>query len=262
MTYSIDKLSNDLRKLGIKSGDILLVHCGFRNIHAESPAAVIAALENVIGSEGTLVMPSFPGGSEFMLAQSGAVVDTRNRPSDCGVITETFRKMPGVIRSLSPGHCMAARGKLAEELMRDHEKCLVSAGWGSPFEKIINRRGKIVMIGTDNSHNTTLHYVENTHGAPTVSRILFYPSVIDSNGKRILVPTYPHMPGLPRKYGTVDAELNAAGIQQQGKFGDAELRVIDAFAMNELIGAAIEKDHCYLIQRFTLENYVPADNLK
>ena len=262
MAYTLEKLVGDLHDMGVKAGDTLLVHSGFRTINAENPLQVIEALKKAVTSEGTLMMPSFPGGSEFMLAQAGTVVDTRDRKSDCGVITETFRKQSGVKRSLSPGHCMAAWGKNAEMLLAGHEKCRVSAGKGSPFEKLIELRGKILLIGTGNDHNTTLHYVENTHGAPTVSRILFYPSVIDSNGKRILVPTYPHMPGLPRKYGTVDAELNAAGIQQQGKFGDAELRVIDAFAMNELIGAAIEKDHCYLIQRFTLENYVPADNLK
>ena len=262
MKYDIDKLVHDLQVLGVKNGDTLLVHSGFRTINAENPLQVIEALEQAIGSEGTLVMPSFPGGSEFMLAQAGTVVDIRNRKSDCGVITETFRKLPGVKRSLSPGHCMAARGRKAAEILAGHEKCCVSAGKGSPFEKIIDLHGKILLIGTGNDHNTTLHYVENTHGAPTVSRVLFYPSVIDREGRRILVPTYPHMPGLPRKYGTVDAELNAAGIQQQGKFGDAELRVIDAFAMNEFIGDKIEKDHCFLIQRFTLENYVPADNLK
>jgi aminoglycoside 3-N-acetyltransferase len=189
------------------------------------------------------------------------VVDTRNRPSDCGVITETFRKMPGVIRSLSPGHCMAARGKLAEELMRDHEKCLVSAGWGSPFEKIINRRGKIVMIGTDNSHNTTLHYVENTHGAPTVCGVEYFPKVITAEGKCITVPTFPHMPGLPRDYAKVEPILEDAGIQKRGLFGDAETRIIDAFAMNELIGDMIEKDRTFLVKRFELENFPQAQTV-
>ena len=255
MSYSAEKLSEDLKSFGIGQGDVLLVHSGFRTIGAESPLAVIEVLESVIGKTGTLVMPSFPGGSEFFLAHNGTVVDVRSRKSDCGIITETFRKLPGVIRSLSPGHCMAARGLLAEELMRDHEKCRVSAGFGSPFEKIINAHGKILLIGTGNDHNTTLHYVENTHGAPTVCGIEFYPSVITAEGKRILVPTLPHMPGLLRDYCKVDPVLEDAGIQQRGKFGGAEIRVIDAYKMNELIGAMIEADHTYLIQRFDPANF-------
>ncbi|MBE6403368.1 MAG: AAC(3) family N-acetyltransferase [Lentisphaerae bacterium] len=250
MKYDIDKLVHDLQVLGVKKGDTLLVHSGFRTINAENPLQVIEALEQAIGSEGTLVMPSFPGGSEFMLAQAGTVVDIRNRKSDCGVITETFRKLPGVKRSLSPGHCMAARGRKAAEILAGHEKCCVSAGKGSPFEKIIDLHGKILLIGTGNDHNTTLHYVENTHGAPTVCAIWFYPSVIDENGRQILVPTFPHMPGMPRDYTKVDPILTGAGLQINGKVGDAEARLIDAYQMNELIGGMIEKDHTFLIKKF------------
>lgn len=250
MRYSLEKLTDDLKNNGIVSGDILLVHIGFRTINAESPMQVIEALESVIGENGTLVMPSFPGGSEFFLAHNSTVVDVRTHPSDCGLVTETFRKLPGVIRSLSPGHCMAARGRLAVELMKDHEKCRVSAGKGSPFEKIIDHHGKIVLIGTGNDHNTTLHYVENTHGAPTVCAMEFYPAVINTAGERIIVPTLPHMPGLPRVYSKADPLLEEAKIQKRGKFGDAELRVIDAYEMNEFIGKMIEEDHTFLIKRF------------
>ena len=254
MKYSVEKLVSDLRNMGICAGDILLVHSGFRTINAENPLQVVEVLQSAVGSEGTLIMPSFPGGSEFMLAQAGTVVDIRNRPSDCGVITETFRKLPGVKRSLSPGHCMAAWGKRATEILAGHEKCRVSAGKGSPFEKIINAHGKILLIGTDHNHDTTLHYVENVHGAPTVCAREFYPSVIDENGSRILVPTFPHMPGLLRDYGKVEDILLQADIQQNCKFGDAEARIIDAYKMNELIGGMIEKDHTFLIKRFDPEN--------
>jgi aminoglycoside 3-N-acetyltransferase len=259
--YSVDKLVGDLYALGVQSGDILLVHSGFRNINAESPLAVIDALEKAVGKDGTIVMPSFPGGSEFLMAQSGMVLDVRSYPTACGVIPETFRKQPGVKRSLNVGHCMAARGRLRDELLAGHEKCRVSAGWGSPFEKIIAHRGKILLIGTGNEHNTTLHYVENTHGAPTVCGMEFYPSVIDENGRRILVPTLPHMPGLPRRYGEVDAELLDAGLQKDGLFGDAEAHLIDAWGMNELIGSKVEKDRCYLIRKFDLKNYPAAANI-
>ena len=250
MAYTLEKLVGDLHDMDVKAGDTLLVHSGFRTINAENPLQVIEALKKAVTSEGTLMMPSFPGGSEFMLAQAGTVVDTRDRKSDCGVITETFRKQSGVKRSLSPGHCMAAWGKNAEMLLAGHEKCRVSAGKGSPFEKLIELRGKILLIGTGNDHNTTLHYVENTHGAPTVCAIEFYPSVIDENGKRILVPTFPHMPGMPRDYTKVDSILTAAKLQINARFGDAEARLIDAWGMNELIGSMIEKNRTFLIKKF------------
>lgn len=261
MKYDPEYLANDLRKLGLQAGDTVLVHSGFRNINAESVAAVVEALQQVLTAEGTLVMPSFPGGSEFFMVQSGIVFDVRSRKSDCGLITEYFRKQANVKRSLNPGHCMAAWGKHADFIVEGHEKCRVSAGWGSPFEKIIERHGKILLIGVTNLNNTTLHYVENVHGAPTVSAVEYYPKVITSDGEVITVPTFPHMPGLPRDYGKVEAILEEANIQQRGFFGDAEARIIDAYKMNELIGGMIEKDRTFLIKRFDLADFPPAKTL-
>ena len=94
--YTVEKLVGDLYALGVQAGDILLVHSGFRNINAASPLAVIEALEKAVGEAGTIVMPSFPGGSEFLMVQGGMVFDVRSRKTDCGVIPETFRKLPGV----------------------------------------------------------------------------------------------------------------------------------------------------------------------
>lgn len=258
MQYDIEHLKKDLLDLGVKSGDVLLVHSGFRNIHAKSIADVIEALIGVLGENGTLIMPSFPSGSEFFMMQSGIVFDTRTYPSQCGAITEYFRKMPGVKRSLNPGHCMAAYGKDADFILAGHEKCRVSAGWGSPFEKIIRLGGKILLIGTDHNHNTTLHYVENTHGAPTVCAVEYYPKVITPEGKCITVPTFPHMPGLHRDYAKVETLLIDAAIQKNGLFGNATARLIDAGMMNEYIGKMVEKDHTFLIKEFKLENFLPA----
>lgn len=254
MKYTVEKLVDDLTGMNITRGDTLLVHSGFRTINAETPLHVIKALQTAIGEEGTLVMPSFPGGSEFFMVLNGIIFDVRTSKTDCGLIPETFRKQPGVRRSLNPGHCMAAWGKNAASILDGHEKCRVSAGKGSPFEKIINARGKILLIGTDNTHNTTLHYVENVHGAPTVCAKEFYPAIIDENGKRLLVPTFPHMPGLPRDYGKVESILIENGIQRNTRFGDAEARIIDAYKMNELIGGLIEKDRTFLIPCFNPEN--------
>ena len=261
MQYDVEHLAADLKNLGVQAGDILLVHCGFRNIRAKSISTVIDALLQVLTGKGTLVMPSFPGGSEFFMMQSGLVFDVRTYPSQCGIITEQFRKMPGVKRSLNPGHCMAAYGRDADFILEGHEKCRVSAGWGSPFEKIIQRRGKILLIGTDHAHNTTLHYVENTHGAPTVSAVEYFPKVITGDGRCIVVPTFPHMPGLHRNYNRVEPLLLDAKIQKNGLFGNAEARLIDAGKMNELIGDLIEKDHTFLIKRFELENFPPVQNI-
>jgi len=250
MGYTKEKLVADLRNLGLVEGDCVLVHSAFRTIGANSPEEVIAALEGAVGPAGTVLMPVFAGGSEFFMMLTSPLLDIRNSKSDCGLITEHFRRMPGTIRSMSPGHTLAGRGPRAAELLADHEKCTVSAGPGSPFEKLIAARGKILLLGVGHGNDTTLHYIENTNGAPTVSRCLYYPRVRTLDGDIITVPTYPHMPGLMRVYTRADEPLDKAGAQTRGTVGNAEARLVDAFAMNEIIGALVRKNPMFLIDAF------------
>ena len=67
--YDSGHLLNDLRALGVKCGDTLLVHSAFRNIKAASVLTAVEALMRSVGESGTLIMPSFPGGSEFFLTR-------------------------------------------------------------------------------------------------------------------------------------------------------------------------------------------------
>ena len=168
-----------------------------------------------------------------------------------GLITETFRRRPGVIRSISPTHCTAGTGKRAAEILADHQHCNVSVGRGSPYDKLVRGGGKILLLGVTHSSNTTLHLVENTNGAPTVCRELFRPLVIDMEGRSWVIPTHPHMPGLQRRYVRVEEELLAAGIQKNGPVGAATARLIDAGAMARTIGARVQENPVYLCNVFT-----------
>lgn len=242
-----------LKKLGLKQNDIVLVHGSLSRIGLVDGGAdaVIDALLEVVGGNGTLLMPSFQSGSEFFLAQSKCVFDIRNSPSELGIISETFRKRPGVIRSLSPTHCTAGIGPEAWAILKDHEQCRVSAGHGSPYHKLVQACGKILLLGVDHSSNTTLHFVENTNGAPTLCRQLFEPAVIDLYGRMIAAPTWPHMPGLRRNYARVENVLLEHALQQNGRIGDADSKLIDAKGMSELIGGIIRRDPVFLIVPFS-----------
>lgn len=52
-------------------------------------------------------------------------------PSCVGILTELFRKRPGVVRSLHPTHSVAALGKDAKEFVAGDEKCDTPCGRNS-----------------------------------------------------------------------------------------------------------------------------------
>lgn len=243
---------NGLCEIGVKFGDILLVHGSLKSLGQVEGGAdtLIDALLETLGADGTLMMPSFQSGSEFYLLDRGCRFDIRSTPSGCGIITETFWKRPGVLRSLSPTHCTAACGPLAEKILAGHERCKLSVGFGSPYHKLMEMNGKILLLGVTHGSNTSLHFVENTSGAPTICRKEYLPVVIDENGVEITVPTFPHMPGLPRNYLKVEPLLMEAGAQANAKIGMADAKLIQAGPMASIIGGEIRKNPLFLIEPF------------
>lgn len=248
-----ERLVADLRALGLADGDRVLVHSSLSSIgYVEGgPETVIQALLAVLGPAGTLVAPSFQKGSEHVLTRQGVRFDVRTSPSEMGAISEALRTWPGAVRSLSPTHCLAALGAGAAELLAGHEGCRVSVGHGSPFERLVQGGGRILLLGVGHGSNTTLHYVENTGGAPTVCRESFDAVVIDRDGREIVVPTHPHMPGLKRRYERAEEVLLAAGAQRTGVVGKATARLVDAGRMDALLRDRLRQDPLFLIEVFT-----------
>jgi len=252
MVLKKSDIINGLRQMGLKAGNIVLVHGSLKSLGQMEGGVdtVIDALLETLTSDGTLLMPSFQGGAEFYLVDRGCRFDVRNTPSECGIITEVFRRRPGVLRSLSPTHCTAACGRLAEKILAGHERCKISVGLGSPYHRLVKMDGKILLLGVTHGSNTTLHFVENTNGAPTICRKEYNPVVVDENGAEITVPTLPHMPGLPRDYLKAESLLLRAGVQVNARIGMAEAKLVKAGAMAALLGEKIRECPLFLIEPF------------
>jgi len=249
------EIVRDLRRLGVQRGDVLLVHSSLSSmgmVDGGAETVIDALLEAVgVGSDGTLLMPSFQNGMEYELARRGCVFDVRTSVCELGIIPESFRRRAGVARSVNPTHCTAGTGRRAAELLAGHHLCHVSVGKGSPYDKLVQAGGKILLLGVTHKSNTTLHFVENTGGAPTVSRELFEPAAIDSEGTSWKVPMHPHLMGIKRNYERAEEELLAAGIQRNGNVGTATARLIDSGAMVTHLKRRLGENPCYLIDVFT-----------
>ena len=130
-----------LRGLGLKTGDIVLVHSSLASLgKVEGGAeAVVAAFLAVLGAEGTLVVPTF---------------------RSLGVITDAVRDRPGAVRSIHPRASVAAIGRHATEICRDHWKAELAHAEGTPYVRISELGGYVCLLGVDQDRNTTLHTVE------------------------------------------------------------------------------------------------------
>jgi aminoglycoside 3-N-acetyltransferase len=157
-------LRRDLERLGVRRGDILCVHSSLKQLGLVigGVRTVIESLLDAVGSEGTVMMPTYSGDlsdptewrfppvpSELIpqiLAETPpydpALTPTRNM----GAIPEYFRRYPGVMRSPHPQSSFAAVGARAKELVGTHPLSF-RFGPESPLGHLREVNGKVLMLG-------------------------------------------------------------------------------------------------------------------
>lgn len=160
LRFTEQDLKASLTVVGLRPGDIVLVHSAYRRFEGFTgdPVSAIRAIQDVIGPEGTLLMPQQPmSGSAVSWAKSGRVWDQGRTPTLMGILPEYFRRQPGVKRSLHPTHSVAAWGRLQSEMLDGHLSADSPCGTGSPYMKLWERGGKVLHLGSTILSTTFLH---------------------------------------------------------------------------------------------------------
>ncbi len=169
-----------VESLGVNSGDVVMVHAALRRVGPmmNGPDALIGALLDALGPSGTLaVYTDWDACYDDLLDEHGRVPDahradippfdptTSRANRDHGAIAEFIRTTPGAIRSASAGPSVAAIGAKAEWLTADHPLDY-GYGEGSPFEKLVQANGKVLMVGAPLDTMTLLHHAEHKANIP------------------------------------------------------------------------------------------------
>lgn len=86
--------------------------------------------------------------------------DVRRSPSQAGLLSEVFRRMPDVRRSLQQ-RSVAAQGAMAWELTHEHHLSPFASDSGSPYGKLAAMGGKVLFLGVGPEMNTMFHCGED-----------------------------------------------------------------------------------------------------
>ena len=151
--------------------EILMVHSSVNHMlpmYTGTPLEMVRMLVDFCGPTRTLAMPAFnfgePGLGAYKTLQKNPRFDLRRMPSQMGLATELFRRLPGVLQSRHPVYRIAALGPLAADLTRGHEHASSPAGRGSPFEFMAAHDTCIIGIGKPIQVLTQAHHTEEAMG--------------------------------------------------------------------------------------------------
>lgn len=176
-------LMDEFRALGLTDGDTVFIHSAYSSLGKTpggvdgGPRTVIEALLEVVGPQGTLIMPTF--NYDFL---RGIPWDMRTTPSQMGVLTELVRTDPRAKRMFHPIYSMAAIGRHADELAAHRSNdCF---GETTIFTKFREWDAKILIIGLAYSKSITfLHHCEQLAGVDYRFLKEFKGTAIDQQGK-------------------------------------------------------------------------------
>ncbi|MFF7279236.1 AAC(3) family N-acetyltransferase [Streptomyces griseorubiginosus] len=174
------ELTWQLKALGVRPGDTLLVHTSLRAVGPVSGGAraVVDSLLEALGAEGTLVVyTQTPGNSDpsrWAVTRGGAVppaqwprlratlpaFDPARTPSQgVGVLPEEVRTRPGALRSDHPQSSFAALGPAAARITAGHDlNCHL--GEESPLARLEELDARVLLLGVDYSACTAFHLAE------------------------------------------------------------------------------------------------------
>ncbi|AJY75901.1 AAC(3) family N-acetyltransferase [Paenibacillus beijingensis] len=234
--YTKESLIRNLEQLEVDRNGTLLVHSSYKSIGEVEggPDTILDALTDYM-KNGLLVMPTH---TWSYIDENNPRFHVQDSPSCVGILTELFRKRPGVVRSLHPTHSVAALGKDAEAFVTGNEKCDTPCGPQSPWGKLLERKATIMLLGVDLRRNTFMHGIEEWANIP--NRVADRPVLLYTilpDGTEIPVPSRRHSGGenWSDYFWKVNDIFIKKGVMYTGRFGLAEVRICDADRMTSLL---------------------------
>ncbi len=245
---SREHICTGLEELGVRPGDLLLVHSSLSSFGRVEGGArtVIEALLQTVGPQGTVMVPTLT----FQILQERPYrFSVRETPSSSGRVTEVLRQHPQAHRSCHPVSSAAAVGRRAEQLTRDHLD--TPCGLTSPYYRLAELGGKVVFFGVSMAANSLFHCAEEIAEPPYLGYVAIPEAqVILPDGGTLAVTARRYDcadRGIRRYLANMEPIFRAQGLLDQRFIGTSRTVVMDGWAGIECSVQLLHDDPAYLL---------------
>lgn len=234
------ELIRQIKALGIKNSDTVMVHTSLRSLGAVEAAdktsahILIEALRECL-PEGLLLIPAHTWAN---VREDGDVMDMRSTMPCIGAVPTVAVELAAAahdaqdgtcLRSRHPTHSVVAFGKRAVEYITGDDAAVTPAPVDGSFGRLYGENGKILLIGVTHARNTFFHAVDEYLDIP--DRLQPQPTRLflrDYDGTVTERPVTRHLRSMSHFFDNYEPYLLRVGAVRLGKLGDAEVRLCDA----------------------------------
>lgn len=238
-----DDLLQGFRSVGLTEGDMVLVQSSYIALRKVSggPTAVVRALLDVLGPEGTLLMPTF-NWTDFGEKKRYSKLTTKPQT---GVISETLMGWKDCQRIYHPLHGFSLVGRQAAALASkirnesSFERC-------SLFGELHRQNAKLLLLGVSYRQALTFfHYVEECVGVPYRKYLFLEGEVeeLDGSVHPVRIKYYGRV-SLQQKYNLDHLqpalEDDKGSVVRTGKIGLATVKAMNAAEVYDRLASVLK----------------------
>ena len=254
--FTLSDLASALDAVAIAPGATVMMHSSLFHLGrlegvglADTPAALIDALLDRLGPEGTLAVPA----SNWDYGRKNLPFDIRVSPvtKELGVLSAQLASRPDAERSPNPIFSVAAVGAQADFICNGGTA--VAFGPDSAWERLARLNGENLFLGCDLTYLSFARYIEFVSGVPYLYNKLFRTPVLD-NGRpldlTVIAPLrYAHCQA-EHKMDRFEARLRSAGVLRETRLGGGPVKAVSMNDCLSLGSEALKEDiHFFLEDR-------------
>ena len=245
--FNYNSLLNDIKNLGIKKDDKIIIHSSLKNIGQIQGGAdtLLDAFCDYLGEQGMVVLPCHTWGN---IHEYNNTFDI-DMPSNLGVLPNVFRVRKGVYRSMHPTHSVCAFGLGASEFVKGEIGNDCYCGNNGCMEKLLQTGGKVLLVGVTLTSCTFFHLIEEQtlkdhfwfNDSPTLHKVKTQTGEIIDN------PIFYTKLDTSEYFDKALEAVKKDGSTRLGKIGNAECILLDMQAIYPLIQSLLQKDKDYFM---------------